>query len=387
MARCHAEHQKPEVSKKKWQDAMFFGNTANTANTATMHGMGDTDLYDYQLPPDLIAQEPLVDRAGARLLVVDRRTGGMSQRRVRDLPEILRPGDLVVVNDTRVVPARLIGRRVKTGGRWEGLFLRVDEDSGAWQLLATTRGRPDIGEQVMLTDRDGGDALSLTLVGRAGGGAWLAIPDAAGPFEAILERVGRVPLPGYIRGGEEEKGDRERYQTVFARSGGAAAAPTAGLHFTTQLLDDLAARGIGHVSVTLHVGLDTFRPIASPTLDEHPMHTEWCACPPETVAAVAATRARGGRVVAIGTTAVRTLETAARSGTLAAWSGPTELFIRPGFEFRVVDCLLTNFHMPRTTLLVLVSVFASRGLIARAYEQAIRDQYRFLSYGDAMLIE
>ena len=370
--------------KIAWQDAMVF---ATMANTATMHGMGDTDLYDYQLPPELIAQEPLVDRAAARLLVVDRRTGGMSQRRVRDLPEILRPGDLVVVNDTRVVPARLIGRRVKTGGRWEGLFLRVDEDSGAWQLLATTRGRPDIGEQVMLTGRDGGDALSLTLVGRAGGGAWLAIPDAAGPFEAILERVGRVPLPGYIRGGEEEKGDRERYQTVFARSGGAAAAPTAGLHFTTQLLDDLAARGIGHASVTLHVGLDTFRPIASPTLDEHPMHTEWCACPPETVAAVAATRARGGRVVAIGTTAVRTLETAARSGTLAAWSGPTELFIRPGFEFRVVDCLLTNFHMPRTTLLVLVSVFASRGLIARAYEQAIRDQYRFLSYGDAMLIE
>jgi S-adenosylmethionine:tRNA ribosyltransferase-isomerase len=199
--------------------------------------------------------------------------------------------------------------------------------------------------------------------------------------------VGRVPLPGYIRGGAEQEGDLERYQTVFAREAGAAAAPTAGLHFTESLLTELAARGIGRASLTLHVGLDTFRPISVERLEDHPMHTEWCECPPATVAAITAARAAGGRVVAIGTTAARTLETAARSGGLTAWSGPTDLFIRPGFEFRAVDCLLTNFHMPRTTLMVLVSTFASRGLIATAYEEAIRQRYRFLSYGDAMLIQ
>jgi S-adenosylmethionine:tRNA ribosyltransferase-isomerase len=352
--------------------------------------MADAELYDYQLPPELIAQESLADRAAARLLVVDRATGTLEHRHVRDLPEILRPGDLVIVNDTRVVPARLIGRRVKTGGRWEGLFLRVDSASGAWELLASTRGRPEIGERVMLTGIDGVDALALTLVGRAGGGAWLARPDIVEPVatvEEILNRVGRVPLPGYIRGGAEQPGDRDRYQTVFARQSGSAAAPTAGLHFTESLLSELAARGIGRASVTLHVGLDTFRPISAERIDDHPMHTEWCECPPATVAAVHEAKARGGRVVAVGTTAARTLETAARGGTLTAWSGPTDLFIKPGFQFHAVDCLLTNFHMPRTTLMVLVSTFASRGLIAAAYEEAIRQRYRFLSYGDAMLIQ
>jgi S-adenosylmethionine:tRNA ribosyltransferase-isomerase len=349
--------------------------------------MAAADLYDYELPRELIAQEPLADRSAARLLVVDRATGGLHHRHVRDLPQILRPGDLVVVNDTRVVPARLVGRREKTGGRWEGLFLRVDAASGAWQLLASTRGRPALGECVMLTDRDGADAAAIRLVGRADGGTWLALPEVAEPFTTLLARVGRVPLPGYIRGGAEQEGDLERYQTVFAREAGAAAAPTAGLHFTESLLAELAARGIGRARVTLHVGLDTFRPISVERLEDHPMHTEWCECPPETVAAITAARAAGGRIVAIGTTAARTLETAARGGGLTAWSGPTDLFIRPGFEFRAVDCLLTNFHMPRTTLMVLVSAFASRGLIATAYEEAIRQRYRFLSYGDAMLIE
>ena len=349
--------------------------------------MSEADLYDYSLPPDLIAQEPLADRAAARLLVVDRATGGLAHRHVRDLPDILRPGDLVVVNESRVVPARLVGRREKTGGRWEGLFLRIDEATGAWQLLASTRGSPAVGERVLLASRDGGGGVALTLVGRAAGGAWLAKPDVVAPPEAILERVGHVPLPGYIRGGIEAAGDRERYQTVYARESGSAAAPTAGLHFTAELLATLAARGIGRAHVTLHVGLGTFRPITADRLDDHVMHTEWCACPPETVAAVAAARARGGRVVAVGTTAARTLESAARSGSLATWSGPTDLFIRPGCEFRVVDCLLTNFHMPRTTLMVLVSTFAGRGLIGRAYEEAVHERYRFLSYGDAMLLQ
>lgn len=351
--------------------------------------MSDADLYDFVLPPELIAQEPLADRAAARLLVVDRATGGLQHRHVRELPQILRPGDLVVVNDTRVVPARLVGRREKTGGRWEGLFLRIDPASGAWELLAQTRGRPEIGERVTLTDLDGNDGASLTLVGRAGGGAWLALPDGGGgeaTIDSMLDRLGRMPLPGYIRDGVEQQGDRERYQTVFARQRGSAAAPTAGLHFTEELLAELDARGINRASVTLHVGLDTFRPISAERLDDHPMHTEWCVCPEETVAAVTATMARGGRVVAVGTTATRTLETAARGGTLVAWSGSTDLFIRPGFQFRVVDGLLTNFHMPRTTLMVLVSTFASRGLIAAAYGEAIRERYRFLSYGDAMLL-
>jgi S-adenosylmethionine:tRNA ribosyltransferase-isomerase len=348
--------------------------------------MADADLYDDDLPPELIAQQALADRAAARLLVVHRATGTLEHRQIRDLPELLAPGDLVVVNDTRVVPARLIGRRAATGGAWEGLFLRVDETTGLWQILAHTRGRPAIGESVALVDRTGAEGVTLELVGRGLGGTWLVRPSVAGPAEEVLARVGRVPLPGYIRGGDEQHGDLERYQTVFARAAGSAAAPTAGLHFTPDLLAALAARGIGRADVTLHVGIDTFRPITAERLDDHPMHTEWSACPEPTAAAIRATKARGGRVVAVGTTAMRTLETAARSGAVSAWSGPTDLFIQPGFSFHAVDCLLTNFHLPRTTLLVLVSTFASRELIQAAYAEAIRERYRFLSYGDAMVI-
>ena len=352
--------------------------------------MSDADLYDYDLPPELVAQEPLADRAAARLLHVQRGTGTLAHRHVRDLPELLRAGDLLVVNDTRVVPARLVGRRAATGGKWEGLFLRVEhagEHAGAWVVLAQTRGRPEAGERVVLVDRAGRDAATLHLAGRAEGGAWLARPDTPEPVEAVLERVGRVPLPGYIRGGAEQEGDRDRYQTVFARESGSAAAPTAGLHFTPELLAALAARGVGRAAVTLHVGLGTFRPITAGRIADHEMHAEWCACPPETAVAVRETRARGGRVVAVGTTAVRTLETAAIGGTIEPWSGFTSLYITPGFPFRAVDCLLTNFHMPRTTLLVLVSAFASRDLVLRAYAEAVRERYRFFSYGDAMLVE
>jgi S-adenosylmethionine:tRNA ribosyltransferase-isomerase len=355
--------------------------------------MADADFYDYDLPRELIAQQPLTNRADSRLMVVRCSDGSLAHRHVRDLPDLLEPGDLVVVNDTRVVPARLVGHRAATGGAWEGLFLQVERDgehAGAWRLLAQTRGRPAMGERIVLVDREGRDAGELTLVGRATGGAWVARFHGDEPAEAVLARVGRVPLPGYIRGGCDEPGDVERYQTVFARASGSAAAPTAGLHFTDELLAALAARGIARASVTLHVGLDTFRPITADRLDDHPMHTEWCDCPPETAAAVNEARARGGRVIAVGTTAVRTLETAARAAprgkTIAPRSGPTDLFIRPGHTFRVVDGMLTNFHMPRTTLMVLVSTFAGRDLIAGAYAEAIREQYRFLSYGDAMLL-
>ena len=355
--------------------------------------MADADLYDYDLPRELIAQEPLADRAAARLLVVHRGSGSLEHRHVRDLPDLLAPGDLVVVNDTRVVPARLVGRRAATGGRWEGLFLQVEregEQAGCWRVLAQTRGRPALGERIVLVDREGRDAAELSLVGRAAGGAWLVRSQGDEPAEAVLVRAGRVPLPGYIRGGDEAAGDVERYQTVVARASGSAAAPTAGLHFTPELLAALAARGIGRAEVTLHVGLDTFRPITAERIDDHPMHTEWCECPAAMAAAVRETRGRGGRVVAIGTTAVRTLETAARATPegepITAWSGPTDLFIRPGHTFRAVDVMLTNFHMPRTTLMVLVSTFAGRDLITRAYAEAIRERYRFLSYGDAMLL-
>jgi len=355
--------------------------------------MADADLYDYELPRDLIAQQPLADRSAARLLVVRRTSGHLEHRHVSDLPELLDPGDLVVLNDTKVIPARLVGRRAATGGRWEGLFLQVErggERAGCWRLLAQTRGRPAVGERIVLVDRQGCDAGSLTLVGRTGGGGWLAEPESGETAEAVLARVGRVPLPGYIRGGVEETNDSDRYQTVFARVSGSAAAPTAGLHFTEPLLQALARRGIDRANVTLHVGLDTFRPITAERLDDHPMHTEWCECPAATASAISATHARGGRVVAIGTTAVRTLETAARAAPAgkpaAAWTGPTDLFIRPGHTFRAVDAMLTNFHMPRTTLMVLVSSFAGRDLIARTYAEAIRERYRFLSYGDAMLI-
>jgi S-adenosylmethionine:tRNA ribosyltransferase-isomerase len=251
-------------------------------------------------------------------------------------------------------------------------------------LLARTRGRPAPGERIVI-DAPGGGEATIELVGRGAGGVWLALPETPEPAEAVLARVGRVPLPGYIRDGVAAAADADRYQTVFARTAGSAAAPTAGLHFTPALLERLEARGVGRATVTLHVGLDTFRPITAPRIDAHPMHTEWCRCPPETAAAIEATRARGGRVVAVGTTTMRTLETAARGGAVTAWEGATDLFIRPGHRFRAVDALVTNFHLPRTTLLVLVSAFASRALVARAYDEAIQSGYRFLSYGDATL--
>ncbi|MFM8633667.1 MAG: tRNA preQ1(34) S-adenosylmethionine ribosyltransferase-isomerase QueA [Planctomycetia bacterium] len=351
--------------------------------------MTEADLYDYDLPEELIAQQPLERRSDARLLHLRRADGAIVHRHVRDLPSMLREGDLVVVNDTRVVAARLFGRRAATGGKWEGLFLREEPD-GLWRILAHARGRPAVGERIVLIDRDGNESASLELVERAAGGTWIVRPDTAGPVESVLDRIGRVPLPGYIRGGLDEARDRDRYQTVFARQAGSAAAPTAGLHFTEELLADLAACGIRRAQVTLHVGLDTFRPIGTDRIEDHPMHTEWCDCPEATTDAVRETKDRGGRVVAIGTTAVRTLETAAArssDGPLSAWRGSTDLFIKPGFSFRVVDCLLTNFHMPRTTLMVLVSTFASRELIRQAYAEAICERYRFLSYGDAMLIE
>jgi S-adenosylmethionine:tRNA ribosyltransferase-isomerase len=347
--------------------------------------MADLDHYDYDLPKELIAQTPLTHRADARLLVVDRATQDMRHAHVRDLPEILLPGDCMVFNDTKVVPARLIGRRTATGGRWEGLYVDATPE-GLWRVLCKTRGKPALGETITLINAAGDDDLRLRLGVRDAQGMWIVRPESHEPASAILQRVGRVPLPPYIRKGEMVETDRQTYQTVYARNPGAVAAPTAGLHFTEPLLRKLDAMGVHPAWLTLHVGLGTFRPMTAPTLAEHRMHEEWASIGQETVDCIVECRARGGRVVAVGTTSVRTLETAAAGGTLAPFEGWSGLFIRPPYRFQVVDALLTNFHLPRSTLLVLVRTFGGDALIRRAYREAVEQGYRFYSYGDAMLI-
>lgn len=348
--------------------------------------MSELDQYDYELPHDLVAQVPLRKRSDARLLVVDRQSQSLVDRHVRDLPDILRPGDCLVLNDTRVVPARLVGYRTSTGGRWEGLFLDASVD-GFWRVLGKTRGKLAAGETITLQRPDGSDDTRLRLAVKLPEGVWAAKPELDEEAFAVLERLGRVPLPPYIRKGEMIEADRERYQTVFAKSPGAVAAPTAGLHFTESLLRQIQQRGVTLSRLTLHVGLGTFRPIEADSLDKHQMHSEWGCITPETVQEIEACRRAGGRVVAVGTTCVRLLETATdEAGTLHPFTGQTDLFIRPPYRFRTVDALLTNFHLPRTTLLVLVRTFGGDALIGRAYAEAIREEYRFYSYGDAMLV-
>jgi len=347
--------------------------------------MSELDQYNYELPRSLIAQCPLPHRADARLLVVDRQTNSLSHKHVRDLPEVLLKGDCLVLNDARVVPARLVGYRTTTGGHWEGLFLDSSPE-GLWRVVCKTRGRIVPGESVTLVDAQGRDDLRLTMAACHAEGVWIVGPESPVATLAILDRVGRVPLPPYIRKGEMGDSDRERYQTVYAKSPGAVAAPTAGLEFTAPLLEKLEKQGVLLCCLTLNVGLGTFRPIVSERLAEHRMHAEWACLPREAVDRIHHARQRGGRIVAVGTTSVRVLETAAQDGTLRPFAGMTELFIRPPYQFRAVDALLTNFHLPRTTLLVLVRTFGGDQLIMKAYEEAIREEYRFYSYGDAMLI-
>jgi S-adenosylmethionine:tRNA ribosyltransferase-isomerase len=347
--------------------------------------MSEIDAYDYVLPKALIAQEPLPDRSEARLMVVDRARQTIEHRHVRDLPELLKAGDALVLNDTKVTPCRLLGKRAATGGQWEGLFLGKSDD-GWWQLLCKTRGYMKPGEIIALTNRRGREDINLRLLEKHAGGMWTAYPESDEEVWDLLERVGRVPLPHYIRHGEMVDDDRRRYQTIYARYPGSAAAPTAGLHFTEKLLRELIDVGVTPIRVTLHVGVGTFRPIKTETLAEHVMHHEWCRLEASAVERINGLRADGGRVVAVGTTACRTLETAAAGGTLEPFEGETDLFIRPGHQFNAVDVLLTNFHLPRSTLLVLVRTFGGDELIRRAYETAIAEKYRFYSYGDAMLI-
>jgi S-adenosylmethionine:tRNA ribosyltransferase-isomerase len=346
-----------------------------------------TDDIDYELPKDLIAQEPPARREDARLLVLGRASGAVGHRGIADLPDLLRPGDLVVVNDTRVIPARLFASRA-TGGHVEVFLLAPSADApGAWTALVRAGGSLKDGEDVVL---DGG-AGRIRLVRRVGPGTWL-VDAAGGDVARLMERAGHMPLPPYIRRERDdprEPLDRERYQTVFASKPGAVAAPTAGLHLTDEIIARLGARGIGFATVTLHVGLGTFKPIETDDVERHAMHEEHYDVPAATADAVRRTRAAGGRVVAVGTTSVRTLEAAAAAspdGLPAAGPGATSLFITPGREFRVIDVLLTNFHLPRSTLLVLVSAFAGRERVLAAYREAVRERYRFFSYGDAMLI-
>jgi len=347
--------------------------------------MSELDHYDYALPRELIAQQPLKNRADARLLVVDRRSGELTHAHVRDLPDLLNPPDCLVLNDTRVVAARLIGRRKSTSGRWEGLFLSVDDD-GFWRIICKTRGKLAPGDAITLIDREAQEDIELWLLEKQEGGVWVALPKSDESPWDILDRLGRVPLPNYIRKGEMVDEDRQHYQTVFARTPGSAAAPTAGLHFTEALLSQLKSQGLETATVTLHVGLDTFRPVKVDTLAEHQMHSEWCQVDEEAVSTIKRRRSSGGRIISVGTTTLRVLETAARGGELQPFRGSTDLFIRPPFEFHTTDALLTNFHLPRSTLLVLVRTFGGDELIQRAYQEAIQEDYRFYSYGDAMLI-
>lgn len=349
--------------------------------------MSELDFYDYELPPELIAQQPLEKRDRARLMQIRRKSQSIEHRHVYDLPDILRPADTLVLNQTKVVPARLIGYRTATGGGWEGLFLDVQPD-GTWSILSRTRGKLQAGETVTLQSAEGNEPFSLRLLEKREGGIWQVQPEAeAESAFTLLEQVGRVPLPHYIRDGQMEEADYQRYQTVYAQTPGAVAAPTAGLHFTDGLLERIQARGITLAKVTLHVGLGTFRPIAADSLQGHEMHAEWGEISAPTCEQLNACRAAGGRIIAVGTTCVRVLETAASSGELKPWHGWTDLFIRPPYSFRAVDALMTNFHLPRSTLLVLVHAFGGSALMQRAYQQAVEQRYRFYSYGDCMLIE
>jgi S-adenosylmethionine:tRNA ribosyltransferase-isomerase len=351
--------------------------------------------FDYHLPPERIAQTPIEPRDSSRLLVLSRESGAIEHRTFRDIGDYLRPGDLLVANQSRVLPARLRGEKAPTGGTVEVLLLAVRGDHGpdTWEALVRPGRRIHEGQRILF----GGGSLAADVLERTpGGGRIVRFTAPDGDVPGALARLGSMPLPPYIH---EPLADAERYQTVYARLPGSAAAPTAGLHFTPALLAALQAHGVGLAFVTLHIGLDTFRPIAEENLDQHAMHSEEIEMDADTATHVNATRRAGGRIVAVGTTAVRTLEAVAgfaaeqrargelaKDALVIPYRGRTSLFIRPGYTFRAVDVMLTNFHLPRSTLVVLVSAFAGRERILAAYQEAVASEYRFYSFGDAMLI-
>ena len=331
--------------------------------------------FHYDLPPELIAQVPLAERRAGRLLILDGHSGALEDRRFADLPQLLRAGDLLVFNDTRVLPARVLGRK-PTGGRVELMLERLLGPRNALVHLRASH-KPAPGSELELP---GGARACVGA--RAGELTEVELDREVVPY---LEAHGDTPLPPYIARTPDEK-DRERYQTVFARAPGAVAAPTAGLHFDLKLLDALAARGVERTFLTLHVGAGTFAPVRTERIEDHALHAEWLEVSAAACGAVERCRARGGRVIAVGTTSVRALETAASGGKLAPFAGDSRLFIYPGFQFRAVDAMVTNFHLPESSLLMLVAAFAGREATLAAYRHAVQQRYRFFSYGDAMFV-
>lgn len=346
-----------------------------------------TSDFDYDLPESFIAQTPVEPRDSSRLMVLNRKIGTLEHRSFREIGEYLNPGDLLVVNQTRVIPARLPARK-ETGGKAEILLLRRESET-VWECLVGGKG---LGEGKRLRLEDG---LEAEIVSSLEGSRRLV--RFAEPVENHLSQDGQMPLPPYIH---EKLSDPERYQTVYAKTPGSAAAPTAGLHFTPRLMEALRAKGIQFAEVTLHVGLDTFAPVTESDPRQHKIHTEWCELTPETVAKINAAKAVGGRVIAVGTTSARTLESAGNAtidngrqtvvdsppSIVSAFSGPTSIYILPGYQFRVVDAIITNFHLPKSTLIMMISAFAGRETVLNAYETAKREGYRFFSFGDAMFI-
>lgn len=338
-----------------------------------------TKDFDYTLPEHLIAQHPADRRDLSRLLVYDRQSGTVAHRHFRDVVGYIRPDDCLVLNDTRVIPARLLGKREDTGGAMEFLLLK-DHGNDVWETLVKPGRRAQIGTRFTFGD----GVLTAEVLSKTDGGGRLVRFFYEGVFAEVLDRVGLMPLPPYIH---EKLEDPERYQTVYARYRGSAAAPTAGLHFTEELLDTIREQGTAIAKLTLHVGLGTFRPVKEERIEDHPMHAEAYTVTEEAADTINTARLRGGRIIAVGTTAVRTLETVAdENGTVHPGEGQTDIFIYPGYRFRAVDCLITNFHLPQSTLLMLVSAFAGREQILAVYREAVAREYRFFSFGDAMLI-
>ena len=338
-----------------------------------------TSDFDFYLPEELIAQTPLERRDTSRLLTLDKQTGETPHRHFYELPQLLRPGDCLVLNNSRVLPARLIGHRLPGGGACEVLLL-TDKGDGLWECLVRPGRKLKPGAQVSF----GEGRLTATVEAEVSGGNRLVRFHYQGIFLEVLEELGKMPLPPYIK---EELQDNERYQTVYSKINGSAAAPTAGLHFTPELLRQIQEMGVKLCYVTLHVGLGTFRPVKAEDISEHEMHSEYCIIPEETARIINETKRNGGRVICVGTTSCRTVESfAAEDGTLKESAGWTSIFIYPGYRFKVLDALVTNFHLPQSTLIMLVSALAGREHVLAAYEEAVKERYRFFSFGDAMFI-
>ena len=340
--------------------------------------MKTSDFY-YDLPQELIAQTPIEKRDTSRLMTLDRATGEVGHHHFYELSDFLRPGDCLILNDSRVLPARLLGQRLPGGGACEVLLL-TDKGDKTWECLVRPGRKMRAGAKLSF----GNGELTAEVVGEVEGGNRLVRFDYEGIFLEVLEHLGKMPLPPYIK---EELQDKERYQTVYSKVLGSAAAPTAGLHFTPELLEKIAEKGVGVGYVTLHVGLGTFRPVKEEEITDHEMHSEFCTISQETADLINKTKANGGRVICVGTTSCRTLESwAAEDGYMEPKSGWTNIYIYPGYRFKVMDGLVTNFHLPESTLIMLVSAFAGREHVLAAYEEAVRERYRFFSFGDAMFI-